>query len=121
MFELILPWITKAVTIITMLASLRAWWIARKQAELQRIAAQLVQIQVSDGTHIHVFAYSPRRSQLSRAELLGIIGMEVGGGRFTLNLLTEIFTGGAFERVLNGTSSILSIPCSEEEMEQFYG
>ena len=68
--------------------------------------------------------YRPRRDQLSRAELLGVLGLYYGRERFDPTLLLPILHDGTLNRVLAGTDDAsqddetLTIECPADVYEK---
>ena len=70
--------------------------------------------------------YKPRRDQLSRSELMGILGTYYGQERFPPKQLVEtVLSNGSLNRVLAGendlddSDEILEIPCPPEVFQSF--
>lgn len=65
--------------------------------------------------------YRPRRDQLCRAELMGIIGLYTGAQRFETDFLRSVLEDGSLARVIAGendegtSDELLVISCSETE------
>ena len=87
-------------------------WLARKREKLEN---ERITIVISCPEVDVVLDYKPQRKTLSRAELLGILGMHSSGGRFTLSKLPKVFTSGQFDRIMSGEESVLRIEASEAE------
>ncbi|MFH1842620.1 MAG: hypothetical protein ABIF77_05390 [bacterium] len=81
----------------------------RDEASRQRLDRDEIDIKVAYGTELVDLAYRPLRSQLSRGELLGIIGMYGGGGRFEPKDMLELVCRGDLNRVADGTSNQITI------------
>ncbi len=72
-----------------------------------------------------VLPYKPRRDQLSRAELIGILGTYNGEKRFDSKMLAPILIDGSLSRVLAGEDQssdwdeTLRIPCPSDVFKGF--
>lgn len=100
-----------------------AWWKARQiraaDLEQERLDEQPIQIIIFCEGEQLTLPYTPRRDQMSRAELLGILGMYYPGpNRFELDP-TSTFESGAFNDMLEGKSGSLTVRCTQTEFEQF--
>lgn len=64
---------------------------------------------------------SLRRSEVTRSEVLGLIGMaRIGGERYELTHITRAAFGADMERIkASATEDTLVIPCSGAEFKQF--
>jgi hypothetical protein len=95
----------------------RAWETAQKgREEAAKIEAQWnAQIELvliaPDGKE-RILPYHPSRGQLSRAELLGILGLYGGKERFDANLLIPLLEAGDLSAVTRGDADTLRIPSS---------
>src|SRR5581483_5413989 len=94
---------------------------AAAEAEAKKMATPVAIALVTDDERELVLPYRPLRSQLSRSEVAGVLGMfqpSVPGGRlrqFNLSELSEVFTSGKFSAVLAGDTDILRVPCPDDE------
>lgn len=103
------------LTLATFIMTVVLWIMGRRTARLgnQRVA---VIVRSADGAWIA--PYRPLRRHLTRAELLGVLGMR---GRFELSRLPEIFVeGGEFERATLGLADSVVVPASAEELRHFH-
>lgn len=93
------------------------------QYKQKKLDEEKIPIILQGPTRELILAYRPMRKTLSRAEILGIIGMSVAGVnmRFTLRKLNDVFTDGRFERMMKGVTNALVIQVSDEELMQFVG
>ncbi len=102
-------------------ASAANWLHARR---LERRAAEPVKVRLvleGEGRSIDL-PLEMRRRDLSRAELLGRLGMlpmRELGRRFSLRHLAKPAFMRDLARVLDGESAVLTIPASIEELDQF--
>ena len=121
-------------TLWSLLAAVFAIWAWLKATELlaaNRVAAKRRKAEITlrficlddDGKtkcDPVVLPYKPRRDQLSRAELAGIISFYYGEPRFDPSILRRVMEDGSLNRVLAGelddsdADETLEIPCSEE-------
>ena len=91
--------------------------LAANRRQEQPIVVSLV---LQDGGESVVLPLRMRRRDVTRAELLGRLGMFTkGGGRFSLAALSDPETLDGINYVVEGKSSSLVLPCSPEELEQF--
>lgn len=101
------------------LAWFKAWQIRNADLEQERLDEEVIQIIIASETEQLTLPYAPRRDQMSRAELLGILGMYYPGPqRFELDP-TATFESGAFNEMLEGKSASLTVRCTQSEFEQF--
>jgi len=124
--ERVVPLATFAAAVWGAWKAYRGWEAAEatKHAaeELARKLATPVTIKLvtKDGREL-ALPYRPLRSQLSRAEVAGVLGMfqpPAQGGRlrqFNLPQLSEVFTSGKFDTILVGDTDVLEIPAPDEE------
>lgn len=95
---------------------------ARLRREQERLAAPVFVCLVS-GNDRKILPLELTRAELSRAELLGRIGMvpmKNPGARFSLaNLATPIFLRKLREAQQGSGSVTIDIPCTQAEIEQF--
>ncbi len=106
--------ISKVKEAIEVSRDLKGFFEGREARENEKIRFVLF----SEGEE-WVLPYSPRRKELSRAEVAGAIGLFSGGKRFSLPRLSEIFLDGSYDAVISGSSSELRIPCPVEQIEAF--
>ncbi|MEL6903219.1 MAG: hypothetical protein AAFP07_19960 [Cyanobacteria bacterium J06606_4] len=103
--------------------SLFAWIKARQiERELYGERAKTVKIALVHGGQIKELPGSVRRGQLTRAEILGRIGMipTKAGGRFIIAYVNSPSFLEDIEKVLDSRSNaIIRIPCTQQEIEQF--
>jgi hypothetical protein len=94
---------------------LLTWWNTRQLRKRQQTLQHLVRLRLAgpNGASLPL-PYSIRRGQLSRGELLGILGMYNGEKRFEPWTFLSLFESSAFNDVLEGKSDELSIPCPPE-------
>jgi len=114
--KLLAPIVGLAASCWTLINTARLLVSARRREKMEN---EEIIIVISSFNKEVELPYRPGRKSLSRAELLGILGMFAHNGRFSLSLLTEIFTYGEFNRVMRGEISVMRIPATEEEMKQF--
>lgn len=120
-------------SIVGLVAAVFACWGWFKTTELlrsnrevrMRREALITIILETEGNSDLEIPYKPRRDQLSRAELLGILGLYCGETHFDRSLLFNILQDGTFDRILAGKEpassedEILRIKCPLSTYEQF--
>ncbi len=103
------------------LAAVALWVAARRTRQLAQELVKIVLRIEGEGREIALPLEIVRRD-LSRAELLGRIGMlpmRKPGARFTLRALGSPAVMREINRVSRGETNVLAIPASTEEVEQF--
>lgn len=100
------------------LQAYRAWESSEKgRMEAAKTEAQwnapIQLILVSPEGKERVLPYEPARGQLTRAELLGILGIYGGKERFDANLLLTLLESGDLNKVTKGDTDTLRIPSSQ--------
>ena len=100
----------------TLLNTARLLVSARRREKLENEAITIV---IASPTGEFEIPYKPLRKALSRAELMGVLGMSSRHGRFSLLPLTDVFVGGDFDRVVRGELSVLRVAATKEELSQF--
>ena len=92
-----------------------------RQQQLEEAPVSLI-LKAADGREL-TLPYHPRRDQLSRAELAGILGIYAGldakRPRFDLPRLRILFESGEFDRMLEGHTDQIHIPCPNSEFDAF--
>ena len=88
-----------------------------RQQQLKEAPVSLI-LRGEDGRELSL-PYRPRRDQLSRAELAGILGFYAGRPRFDLPHLRILFESGEFDRMLEGHTDQIHIPCPNSEFDAF--
>ena len=97
----------------------------RRSAERRAAPIQIILCcPEADGKPEIELPYRPRRDQLSRAELQGLMGTYYGPERFDARLLLPILNDGTLDRVLAGTDEsgadeVLRINCPQDTFEKF--
>ena len=106
--------------VFVVLAWRKARQIRRAQADEERRREEHIRlILVDDRTsEQHVLGYRPRRDQATRAEVLGILGMYSGEGRFESSKLVPTLESGEFDRMISGSSSELRFRVSADDFER---
>lgn len=116
------------VSILAALFSLLAWLKARRvQKDLQNEKArQSKKITVTlqhGGKGSLELPVELRRAELTRAEILGRLGMipmKTKGSRFSLSYLNKPEFLAQINQIMDGSGdAVLTIPCTQEEFEQF--
>lgn len=117
--------------LIATVSALFAWWAwvrstqllkANRIAAERRMAAITIRlVTLVDGQCMMLeLPYKPRRDQLSRAEIVGILGLYYGEQRFSPAVLRPILDNGSLNRVIEGklddstSDEILEIPVDVE-------
>ena len=117
--------ITIVLALIAAIFSLFTWWSLRV-AEKKRRQEICILFRCLDaaGSDEVALPYKPRRDQLSRGELTGIVSFYVGGGlqRYNTSGLRTILQDGTLDRVLlgdlwSGQDEELEIPVDRELFE----
>lgn len=122
--------IADAIGILGAVFALFAWWQARQIREDQlkeRIRQnQLVQIKLQHGNQSYDLpVLQLRRGELTRAEVLGRIGMipmkgREKGKRFEIRYVNTAEFLQQINQILDGNKDgMLTIPCTEQEFAQF--
>ncbi len=118
-----LKFFSEIIEVGTFLAAMASWILtlkglkeARKREELQNSSITIYL--VCEEKEIQL-PYAPLRRQLSRAEILGVLGMVSGGVRFDIPGLTTLFTSGEFDKMMKGETKALYITCPLKEFELF--
>lgn len=115
------------VGILAALFSLLAWLKARRiqkdqQAEKARQSKSITVTLQYGGKKIEL-PVELRRAELTRAEVLGRLGMipmKKTGARFSLSYLNKLEFQKQLNQIMDGNGdAVLTIPCTEEEFEQF--
>ena len=125
-------WLTldRATILIATASAVFAWlaWLrstelfeVNRRAAERRKAAITIQLEteVEGKTRLLELPYKPRRDQLNRQEVLGILGMYHGPERFPPEIVRSMLESGALERVIEGklddSSSderlVIEVPC----------
>lgn len=123
-------WLASVDTFLSLVAAFFAGWAWLKTTELirtnrearERKEAQIaitLSDQESNPPRQWTAPYRPRRDQLSRAELMGILGVYAGGPRYELSQIRETLESGELDRVLNGEQNEFRIPCTTAEFDGF--
>lgn len=123
-----LSWLSEGAKVLAPVASLAAssWTLLntarillaqKKREKMENTPISIVLMGESD----YVLPYKPLRKTLSRAEVMGVLGMAAPGQRIVLSSLNDVFVGGSFDQVLSGKTDVLIIPVSQAEMLQFTG
>ncbi len=108
------PAISFGATLWTLAVALRLRYVQRREDRLARERVTILIVTLS-GRRV-ALPYRPAREQLSRAELLGVLGMS---GRFTLAGLNAYLCSPAWSDVLEGRSALCELPATEEEITVF--
>lgn len=126
--EMIIGWISNGIQIGAFLFSIGAWFYARRiQRELEserRVQAEKINVCLRvEGSQRHVaLPITIRRGELSRAELLGRLGMvpmRERGKRFALSALSDPAFMDQVDAVRSNGRHVIIIPSSDEEIDQF--
>lgn len=110
--------------VIGALSALGAWWHSRQtnrrlDAELAR-QNELIKVELSNGTDTIEVPVPIRRSEFSRAEVMGRIGMLSGGDRFDLADIRKERFFKRFDEILTSSGpQTLVISCAPDEFEKF--
>lgn len=107
----------------TTMTSVLAWWNssqARKEASArEKIGSQLISIVLTSGDEEVQLPCSPRRKDVSRGELMGLVGTFYGAGRFNFPNMATLLSSGKLQEVQNGSSSELRIEIPGEDLQKF--
>lgn len=123
----ILGIISDSIGIIGAIFSLLAWWKARQiqqqlQMEKERMQ-QKITVVLQCGARIYELPVKIPRSSLSRAEVLGILGMvplKERGKRFTIDYVsTKDFIDEINNLIVAQGNKTIRIICTPEELEKF--
>lgn len=120
-------YIKLAITIFSAVASLFSWLKIRevKNNQDREIARQAKKITIAlqYGSHTRELPVELRRSELSRAEILGRLGMipmKDAGKRFSITYFNKPEFIKQIHQAMDGLDdSLITIPCDKEEFEQF--
>ena len=107
--------------VIAAVASTATWFSNRRANRLAQEAVKVL-LRVGEGGRQVALPLEIIRRDLSRAELLGRIGMlpmKKAGSRFALREIGTPATMRAVNSVLKGETSVLVIPATAEEIDQF--
>lgn len=110
-----------ASTVFAALAWLKARQVQRAQIEEEKRRAAPIQITLvaGDGRELRL-PYRPRRDQLSRSEVAGVLGMYAGRRRYDLPGLSVAYESGHFGEVASGLTDEFRIQeVSGEEFDSF--
>ncbi|KAA0224696.1 hypothetical protein EDS67_22780 [candidate division KSB1 bacterium] len=115
------------VSILAALFSLLAWLKARRvQKDLQNEKARQskkITVTLQYGGQKIELPVELRRAELTRAEILGRLGMipmKKTGARFSLSYLNKLEFQKQLNQIMDGNGdAVLTIPCTQEEFEQF--
>ena len=107
--------------------ALFAWWQARQvRSALQREQSRQrkkVTIVLSHGSEQYEIPIQLQRAEITRAEVLGVLGMlpmKERGKRFSIGFIsTRDFLDEINEIIISEGDRRLRIPCQKEEFEQF--
>ena len=113
MMESIWLVLDRATILIAITSAVFAWWawsrstelfeVTRRAAERRRASITIQLATNVDGeTRTLELLYKPRRDQLSRQEVLGILGMYYGHERFPPKVVRSMLESGTLERVIEG-------------------
>ena len=113
MMESIWLVLDRATILIAITSAVFAWWawsrsielfeVNRRAAERRRASITIQLATNVDGeTRTLELPYKRRRDQLSRQEVLGILGMYYGHERFPPKVVRSMSESGAMERVIEG-------------------
>ena len=114
-------WLAVVTTVVAVLAWRKTRLIRQQQEADERRRSEpirLILVRKTDKRE-HVLEYQPRRDQASRGELLGILGMYSGSGRFESSHLVPLLESGEFSRMIDGSQNELRFPVSAEDFERF--
>ena len=120
----------RATILIAVMSAVFAWraWMrstelfqANRTAAERRRAAITIQLatEVDGKSRLLELPYKPRRDQLGRQEVLGILGMYYGHERFPPEIVRSMLESAALERVIEGKLEdsnsdeqlIINVPC----------
>lgn len=125
--------ITIVFSFISMVLSVKIWWSTTQLFEFNRrqLAKKRAKITIRirciepAGDKTLDLPYQPRRDQLSRSELQGILGLYHGKDRFDAKCLRSILENGELSRVIEGADEfssddeILTLRVSSETFQSF--
>ncbi|MCP5538594.1 MAG: hypothetical protein H7A52_00420 [Akkermansiaceae bacterium] len=108
------------VGLITCVVSLFGWfrlW-SRERHLGRRVTIHLVDAE-NPKRVVHPIEHKPRRADLSRSEIQGILGAATGGKDYKIAFLRSEKFLPLVESVVHGNSDLLEIPVTEEEVAPF--
>lgn len=116
-----------AASVLGAVFALMAWLKARKvQKELETEKARQnkrITVTLQHGSQKLELPVELRRAELTRAEVLGRLGMipmKIKGRRFSLGYLNRPEFLQQINQIIDGNrDAVLTIPCTGEEFEQF--
>ncbi len=117
----VLDQITIVISAISMVFSFVVWLVLRKQKafDSQRIQIRVV---VPDTDKYITLWSKPERKHLTRAEVLGLIGLIPRHSKENYKIVylnTQTFFQHLAEVQDNAENNLLSIECTEQELQQF--
>jgi hypothetical protein len=112
-----------AIPAATAAAAAAGWWntwrMRAQAAEALRLSRERITIRLAaHGTTPYDLPYQPTRAELSRAELLGILGICSRVPRYDLPV-SPVVTSTSWTDVVEGSERVLVIPCSLTQLSQF--
>lgn len=119
--------IADGVSILAAIVAFIGWWqVSRLNRQFNKERARQAQLihvvlQNRDAPQQLTLPIAMRRSEVTRSEVLGLIGMaRKGGGRYDLAYISRAAFGEDMERIkASATENTLVIPCSNGEFQQF--
>lgn len=125
MLETFWLYLDRFTIVIAIFSAVFAWWAwfrstellraNRRAAEKRRAPITIRLVTSIDGQRESLeLPFKPRRDQLSRGELVGILGLYFGKDRFDADMLRPILENGLLNRVLEGA---LEESTSDESLE----
>lgn len=127
MFEFIWLWLDRCTILVAACSAVFACWAWGRSKQIldssRRAAARrrepiTIRLVVDDDRTLDL-PYRPRRDQLSRVEVLGLLGMYYGPDRFPAQFFEPVLRDGSLSRVIEGKldsdlDEILRIPVTSE-------
>lgn len=122
MFSSILSQLENTLTILGSAGAIYSgwsWFMARRRNRILDQPVTIRLVSIVDGRELFVLPYSPARRTLTRAELLGLLGMIPSGQkRYDWKSLIEPQFFQSIEDTLQGKCATIDISLSEEEFRQ---
>lgn len=111
--------LSTAITLVVTVITVYQTWQLRRRQKMQMRVIKLFVIVPEDPNCRRSLPYRVLRSQLSRAELQGILGLYyMGDKRYDTKLLKLFFEQNTFNEMLEGKSDQLEIPVSKDQFDE---
>ena len=112
----------KFLTVIGVLGALYSagnWWSYRRREKKLSAHVIIRLVQAVTGSVLYELPYQPQRRFITRAEVLGFLGMVSGGRRFDIAFISTPDFLQRIEDVFTGHLSVLDIKVTAEEFAPF--